>query len=266
MIRAGRHVKGARSNVLGLTFKENVPDLRNSRGHRHHPRAARVRRRRPSCTIRWRAPRRRSMEYGVRLCGWKDLPAADALVLAVSAPAVSRDDPGRADGKDRAPRLPDRREIGVRCGRCSAAKGLARMAPVTPRPGDARVPRAATPIPRMRAWWRRIARRACSSAGRSTISLRTANGGRARRGARLSRARCVRFGGLLATSGAASWPPARAPDRGLRPRRRCSWPRAGCAPSRASCTCMAPACGGLTTTPAASGARDSRWSSSRPHA
>ncbi len=31
MIRAGFPVKGARVNVLGLTFKENCPDLRNSR-------------------------------------------------------------------------------------------------------------------------------------------------------------------------------------------------------------------------------------------
>ena len=31
MIAAGSHVKGAQVNVLGLTFKEDVPDLRNSR-------------------------------------------------------------------------------------------------------------------------------------------------------------------------------------------------------------------------------------------
>ncbi|CAK7003969.1 MAG: UDP-N-acetyl-D-glucosamine 6-dehydrogenase [Desulfovibrio sp.] len=31
MIQAGRHVKDARVAVLGLTFKENVPDLRNSK-------------------------------------------------------------------------------------------------------------------------------------------------------------------------------------------------------------------------------------------
>jgi UDP-N-acetyl-D-galactosamine dehydrogenase len=44
MIHAGRSIKGARVNILGLTFKENVPDIRNSR-YRHRPRAARVRRR-----------------------------------------------------------------------------------------------------------------------------------------------------------------------------------------------------------------------------
>ena len=31
MIHAGRNIKGARVNVLGLTFKEDVPDIRNSK-------------------------------------------------------------------------------------------------------------------------------------------------------------------------------------------------------------------------------------------
>src|SRR3970282_1243908 len=31
MIHAGRSIKGARVNILGLTFKENVPDIRNSK-------------------------------------------------------------------------------------------------------------------------------------------------------------------------------------------------------------------------------------------
>ena len=31
MIRAGQVVKGAKIGLLGITFKENVPDLRNSR-------------------------------------------------------------------------------------------------------------------------------------------------------------------------------------------------------------------------------------------
>jgi len=31
MIAAGSHIKGAKVSVLGLTFKENCPDLRNSR-------------------------------------------------------------------------------------------------------------------------------------------------------------------------------------------------------------------------------------------
>jgi UDP-N-acetyl-D-galactosamine dehydrogenase len=82
MIHAGRNIKGARVNILGLTFKENVPDIRNSKvidivrelhefgvqTYVHDPLAS---------------AEEALVEYGVRLCAWKDLPAADALVLAV---------------------------------------------------------------------------------------------------------------------------------------------------------------------------------------
>ena len=82
MIHAGRSIKGARVNVLGLTFKENVPDIRNSKvidiirelrefgveTFVHDPAAS---------------AEEALLEYGVRLCGWDELPAADALVLAV---------------------------------------------------------------------------------------------------------------------------------------------------------------------------------------
>jgi UDP-N-acetyl-D-galactosamine dehydrogenase len=83
MIHAGRNIKGARVNVLGLTFKEDVPDLRNSKVidiirelHEfgvetfvHDPEAS------PDDALH---------EYGVRLADWDSLPAADALILAVS--------------------------------------------------------------------------------------------------------------------------------------------------------------------------------------
>lgn len=83
MIHAGRSIKGARVNVLGLTFKENCPDIRNSKvadilrelaefgveTHVHDPLAS---------------PEEALAEYGVRLEHWEDLPAADALILAVS--------------------------------------------------------------------------------------------------------------------------------------------------------------------------------------
>jgi UDP-N-acetyl-D-galactosamine dehydrogenase len=83
MIHAGRSIKGARVNILGLTFKENVPDIRNSKvidiirelhefgveTYVHDPMAN---------------AEEALMEYGVRLSSWQDLPAADALVLAVS--------------------------------------------------------------------------------------------------------------------------------------------------------------------------------------
>jgi UDP-N-acetyl-D-galactosamine dehydrogenase len=83
MIAAGSYVKGARVNVLGLTFKENCADLRNSKVGDvinelktygievcvHDP---------------WADPEEAMHEYGVRLFKWEDLPRADALVAAVS--------------------------------------------------------------------------------------------------------------------------------------------------------------------------------------
>jgi UDP-N-acetyl-D-galactosamine dehydrogenase len=83
MIHAGRNIKGARVNVLGLTFKEDVPDIRNSKvidiirelhefgveTYVHDPQAN------GDDALH---------EYGVRLCEWDSLPAADALILAVA--------------------------------------------------------------------------------------------------------------------------------------------------------------------------------------
>ena len=83
MIRAGISIKGARVNVLGLTFKENCPDLRNSRVpdivrelesygvsvYMHDPLAEK-----PEALL----------EYGVELDDWDELPCADAVVLAVA--------------------------------------------------------------------------------------------------------------------------------------------------------------------------------------
>ncbi|KQV79074.1 GDP-mannose dehydrogenase [Massilia sp. Root351] len=82
MIAAGCHVKGSRVIVLGLTFKENCPDLRNSKVadiitelksygvevHVHDPVAE---------------PDEAVHEYGVELQRWDDLPRADAIVAAV---------------------------------------------------------------------------------------------------------------------------------------------------------------------------------------
>jgi UDP-N-acetyl-D-galactosamine dehydrogenase len=83
MIRAGFPVKGGRVNVLGLTFKENCPDLRNSRVidvireldsygvavHVHDPVAD---------------PAEALHEYGVKLTPWAELPRAHAVVAAVA--------------------------------------------------------------------------------------------------------------------------------------------------------------------------------------
>jgi len=83
MIKAGSSIKGARVNVLGLTFKEDCADLRNSKVidiirelqsygievgvHDASADAAQARH-----------------EYGVELLAWDDLPQADAVVLAVA--------------------------------------------------------------------------------------------------------------------------------------------------------------------------------------
>ena len=83
MIHAGRNIKGARVNVLGLTFKENCSDVRNSKvvdivqGLRefevetfvHDPIAD---------------AGEALHKYDIRLRAWEDLPAADALILAVA--------------------------------------------------------------------------------------------------------------------------------------------------------------------------------------
>src|SRR5476649_96779 len=82
IIKAGIHVKGCKVNVLGLTFKEDCPDLRNSkvadlimelqsyglRVHVHDPVAD---------------PAAAQHEYGISLDSWDALPQADGLVLAV---------------------------------------------------------------------------------------------------------------------------------------------------------------------------------------
>jgi UDP-N-acetyl-D-galactosamine dehydrogenase len=83
LIRAGACVKGARVNVLGLTFKEDCPDLRNTRvvdildelesfgcePAVHDPLAD---------------PADARREYGITLSDWEALEPADALVVAVA--------------------------------------------------------------------------------------------------------------------------------------------------------------------------------------
>jgi UDP-N-acetyl-D-glucosamine/UDP-N-acetyl-D-galactosamine dehydrogenase len=89
MIHAGRNIKGARVNILGLTFKENVPDIRNSKVvdiirelHEfgvetfvHDPVVA---------------PEDALHEYGVRLCDWQSLPVADATILTVAHDGLAK--------------------------------------------------------------------------------------------------------------------------------------------------------------------------------
>jgi UDP-N-acetyl-D-glucosamine/UDP-N-acetyl-D-galactosamine dehydrogenase len=83
LIQAGFPVNGSNVSVLGLTFKEDCPDLRNSRVidvirelrdyganvHVHDP-------------VAW--PDDAMREYGVELKPWEQLPRADAIVVAVA--------------------------------------------------------------------------------------------------------------------------------------------------------------------------------------
>jgi UDP-N-acetyl-D-glucosamine/UDP-N-acetyl-D-galactosamine dehydrogenase len=83
MIQAGFQVKGADVIVMGLTFKEDCPDLRNSKVidviaelktygvnvYVHDPVATSA---------------EAEHEYGVKLTAWQDLPRASAVVAAVS--------------------------------------------------------------------------------------------------------------------------------------------------------------------------------------
>jgi UDP-N-acetyl-D-galactosamine dehydrogenase len=83
MIKSGSAVKGAKVNVLGLTFKEDCPDLRNSKVpdiirelesygievYVHDPLAD---------------PEEASHEYGLKITLWEQLPKAEAIVVAVA--------------------------------------------------------------------------------------------------------------------------------------------------------------------------------------
>jgi UDP-N-acetyl-D-glucosamine/UDP-N-acetyl-D-galactosamine dehydrogenase len=83
MIAAGSSIRGAKVNVLGLTFKENCGDLRNSR-------VIDIIRELESYGVEVHvtdptADSEEAMhEYGVRLMGYEDLPRADAIVAAVA--------------------------------------------------------------------------------------------------------------------------------------------------------------------------------------
>ncbi len=83
IIQRGRQVKRARVNILGLTFKENCADIRNTKVvdilrelesfgvevYLHDPVAS---------------AEEAKHEYGVNLLPWEDLPQADGLIVAVA--------------------------------------------------------------------------------------------------------------------------------------------------------------------------------------
>jgi len=84
MIHSGSAIKGAKVIVLGLTFKENCPDLRNSKV------ADIVKELRDfGCEVAVHDPiadpTEAEREYGIALSRWEDLPTrADAVIAAVA--------------------------------------------------------------------------------------------------------------------------------------------------------------------------------------
>ena len=89
LTRTGRTVRGAKVNVLGLTFKENCPDLRNSKVADVVTELQRL-----GCEVFVHDPLadadEAQREYGVRLLSWNELPRADALALCVVHEALAR--------------------------------------------------------------------------------------------------------------------------------------------------------------------------------
>ena len=83
MIRKGSCIRDAKVAVLGLTFKENCPDLRNSRVidiiNELRSYGASVVVHDPMAD-----PEEAVEEYGVELVGWDELPAVEAMVVAVA--------------------------------------------------------------------------------------------------------------------------------------------------------------------------------------
>ena len=83
MIASGSHVKGAKVNVLGLTFKEDCGDLRNSKVidiiNELKSYGVEV-----FVTDPTADPDEAVYEYGVTLTPFDDLPRADAIVAAVA--------------------------------------------------------------------------------------------------------------------------------------------------------------------------------------
>src|SRR5476649_118947 len=87
MVRAGFKLKGSCVNVLGLTFKENCPDLRNSKvGDMIHELAS------YGLQVHVHDPvadaEEAYAEYGIRLASWDQLPRAEAVISAVSHQAL----------------------------------------------------------------------------------------------------------------------------------------------------------------------------------
>ena len=83
MIHQGRNILGARVNVLGLTFKEDCKDIRNSKVIDVIHELQQF-----GCEVFVHDPEADAddtlHEYGIRLSSWDELPAADCTILAVA--------------------------------------------------------------------------------------------------------------------------------------------------------------------------------------
>ena len=82
MIEAGMAPKKAIVVILGLTFKENCPDTRNSKVVDIVNRLKEYNIN-PIVTDSWADSVVAKQEYGVKLTAWEDLPKADCVVVAV---------------------------------------------------------------------------------------------------------------------------------------------------------------------------------------
>ncbi len=82
LIKAGKSVHGARVNILGITFKENVPDVRNSRvvdiARELEEYGVDI-----SISDPYAKEEDAMEEYGFGLTKFEDLPKCDAVILAV---------------------------------------------------------------------------------------------------------------------------------------------------------------------------------------
>ena len=83
IIKGGGQVRHARVNLLGLTFKENCADIRNTKVidivHELESYGVEVFLHDPVAD-----PDEAKHEYGVTLMSWEELPQADAIILAVA--------------------------------------------------------------------------------------------------------------------------------------------------------------------------------------
>jgi hypothetical protein len=132
MIHAGRNILGAKVNVLGMTFKENCKDIRNSKVIDVIRELQEY-----GCEVFVHDPEADAAEtlheYGVKLSSWDELPAADAVILAVAHKSFLEMSPATIMTKLVREGLPRAGEARARSRRVHARRG-ARVASVAPAP------------------------------------------------------------------------------------------------------------------------------------